>query len=127
MDTTTAMIEVERHGDTLILTPRRDLSELDYLEIEAEGGAVLRRLVADPSIRNVVVDFGRTDYFGSSALGLLVRLDREVRRRGGGMALYHVSAHEQDVLRVTGLDTLWAVRPSRGEAIEAAGGCLSAT
>ena len=81
----------------------------------------------DPSIRNVVVDFGRTDYFGSSALGLLVRLEQEVRRRDGGMALCNVSAHEQDILRVTGLDALWTVRPSREETIEATGGCHSAT
>jgi hypothetical protein len=37
MDTLSPMIEFEAQGDTLILTPQRNLRELNYLEIEAEA------------------------------------------------------------------------------------------
>jgi anti-anti-sigma factor len=73
MSTATRMIEVERKGHTLVLTPTGNLRKLDGREIEA-GGDELPRLADDPSVRNLVVDFSQTDYFGSTALGLLAQL-----------------------------------------------------
>lgn len=123
MDTATdRMIEVERLEDTLVLTARTDLRELEYEEIGVEQREVLQLMRNDPSLRNAVVDFGKTDYFGSSALGLLTRLWRQVRDRGGRMALCHLSAHEEDILGVTGLGGIWPVFPSREEAIRAMAG-----
>jgi stage II sporulation protein AA (anti-sigma F factor antagonist) len=119
MYATDEMMEIERQGDTLILTPLGDLRELYCQEIEAEREQVQRHLEAEPSIRGVVVDFGKTDYFGSTALGLLVWLRHEMRVRGGRMALCNLSAHEQDIVEVTGTDVLWTVYPSREEAVAA--------
>jgi anti-anti-sigma factor len=120
------MIVVEQQGDTLILMPKCDLRELEYQEIEREAEAVLGRLAADGSIRNVVVVFSKTDYFGSTALGLLVRLRHEVRGRNGRMALCNISTHEKDIFEVTGTDALWPIFPSREEAIAAVTGCVRA-
>jgi stage II sporulation protein AA (anti-sigma F factor antagonist) len=118
MNTATRMIEVELQGDTLVLTPQGDLRELDYQEIEAEGEELLR-LAEDPAVKNVVVDFARTDYFGSTALGLFARLWKRVRARGGRMALCNVSAHESQIMAVTRLASFWPVLPSREEALAA--------
>jgi anti-anti-sigma factor len=76
----------------------------------------------DPSIRNVVVDFGKTGYFGSTALGLFVQLWQRVRGRDGRIAFCNVSADEQDVLAVTRLGRVWPVYPSREEALAAVNG-----
>jgi anti-anti-sigma factor len=119
MDTTSGLIEAVRHGDTLVLTPRRDLRELSFEEVEVGLEEVLRRVEADASLRGLVVDLGRTDYFGSTALALLVRLRHELRERGGRMALCNVSAHEADILAVSGLDGLWTAYPSRAAALAA--------
>jgi anti-anti-sigma factor len=118
MNTATRIIEVERQGDTLVLTPREDLRELEYQEIVAEGEELLR-LADNPSVRNVVVDLGLTDYFGSTALGLLAQLRQRVRARGGRMALCRVSPHEKEILAVTRLAGFWSVHSSREEAIAA--------
>jgi anti-anti-sigma factor len=119
MDTTIRLIEIERADDTLVLTLLHDLRELEYQEIETEQEEVLEVLESDPSLVNLVVDCGTTDYFGSTAVGLLARLRQQVRRRGGRMVLVHPSPHEQDILAVTGLSGVWPVYASRDEALTA--------
>jgi stage II sporulation protein AA (anti-sigma F factor antagonist) len=118
MATATRLIEVERRGATLVLTPQQDLRELDYREIEAEGEELLR-LADAPAVKNVVVDFSRTDYFGSTALGLLARLWKRVRARGGRLALCNVSAHESEIMEVAGLTSFWPIYPSQEDALAA--------
>jgi anti-anti-sigma factor len=126
MNTTARIIEVERQGGTLVVTPQRDLRELDF-QVVQEAEESLRRLAADLSLRNAVVDFGKTDYFGSSTLGLLVRLRQELHRRQGRVALCRVSDNERAILEVTGYEDFWPIYPSREEALEALGRCGAAT
>ena len=114
--TRAGVFDIEFEGETAIVTPREDLRELDYQQIEESGSEVLS-LVARGAVRNVVVDFHKTDYFGSTALGFFVRLWRVARNRNGRMALCHVSEHEEDILRVTELGALWPIRSSRAEAL----------
>jgi len=118
MDAALSVFEVERQGGTLVLTPLRDLRELDFQGMQAERDEVLLWLEEGP-IRNVVVDLGRTDYFNSTFLGVLVRLWQRAQSHAGHMALCNLSAHEQDMLGVTGLIELWPVFASREEALHA--------
>ena len=118
MNTVTSTFQWEREGETLILTPQADLHELDYQEIEAEEQEILAFLDSTP-VRNVVVDFRKTDFFGSSALGFFLKLWRKVRESGGHMAFCNVSDHEQELFRLTRLDRLWPVWPTCEEAMAA--------
>jgi anti-anti-sigma factor len=47
----------------------------------------LRHLLADDSIRNVVLDFEEVEYFDANVLALLVTTSRELARRGGRLVL----------------------------------------
>src|SRR5215204_1573608 len=82
MNHSTSIIEVERVGQVIVLTPQRDLRELEFRAIREE----LCALAEDPTVIQVVMDFQRTDYMGSTALGMLVHLGKKVRQRGGGLA-----------------------------------------
>ena len=115
MATVLKLFKVERAGKALVLTPQRELRELEHQEIAAE----LRPLLDDPEVRRVVVDFGHTDYFGSTALGLLTWLLRRVQERDGRMAFCNASVHEREILAVTGLAALWPIYSSREEALRA--------
>ena len=53
-----------------------------------------------------------------ASLGFFVKLWKRIRKVDGSMAFCNVSAHEQEVLRVTRLDTLWPVCTSREQAVE---------
>jgi stage II sporulation protein AA (anti-sigma F factor antagonist) len=70
-------------------------------------------------IKNVVVDLCRTDYCGSTALGLIVRLWRRVRQNGGRMALCNLSEHEREIFAIAKLDSLWPICLSREDALQA--------
>jgi len=119
MVTATGLIEVERQGDTLVLTPHGDLRELEYSEFGEDPEEVLGLLASDPTLRNLVVDFGQTGRLGPTALTLFTRLGQEVRGRDGRMAFCNFSPHEGQDLALTGLGKAWPALTSREEAIEA--------
>jgi stage II sporulation protein AA (anti-sigma F factor antagonist) len=114
----TDLFEVEREGEVLILTPQADLREFEYRDIEARGRGILD-LAGTEGITGVVLDFSRTDFYGSTALAFFVRLWRRVSGRGGRMAFCNVSEDEREILAVTRLDSLWPVCQSREEALKA--------
>jgi anti-anti-sigma factor len=112
------IFEIEQQNDTIVVVPVVNLRELEYRRIEA-GAKEILELLDGTGIKNVVLDFGKTDYYGSTALGFFLKLWKRVRRRNGCMAFCNVSDHEQEILQVTNLDHLWPICPSRGEALEA--------
>jgi len=110
--------DIEQEHDTIIVVPAVDLQELDYQRIE-EGARIVLDLLNSTDIKNVVLDFHKTDYYGSTALSFFVKLWKKVRVRNGRMAFCNVSEHEKEILHITKLDHLWPICPSRIEAIKA--------
>jgi anti-anti-sigma factor len=119
--TTPGLFGVEREGDVVVITPTADLRELEYRQIEAAGSAILDLLGA-AGLKGVVLDFHKTDCYGSSALEFFLRLWKRVSGHGGRMALCNVSEQEREILAVTRLDSLWPVCGSRAEALKAVAG-----
>jgi anti-anti-sigma factor len=116
--TAEGLFEVEQEGDTLIVVPAVDLRELDYQRIKAGAKTVLD-LLNGTGVRNVVVDFHKTDCYGSAALGFFLRPLERVRGQNGRTALCNVSGHEKEILQITDLDHTWPIYSSRAEALQA--------
>jgi anti-anti-sigma factor len=114
----TKLFEIERQGDTIIVVPQINLRELDYPRIEA-GASDILNMLDGTSTKHVVLDFHKTDYYGSTALGFFVKLLKRVRSRNGRMAFCNVSDHEKEILQITGLHHSWPICASRQEALEA--------
>jgi anti-sigma B factor antagonist len=112
------VFEIKRQDDTIIITPELDLNEFEFQRIEAGVGPVLQ-LLEDTHVKNVVVDFHKVDYFGSTALGFFLKIWKRVRKKVGQMALCNVSEHEKEILKVTMLDSLWPICASKEEALRA--------
>jgi len=123
MATASKLFEVERAGLTLIVTPLHNLCELDWLQIDTGMGNVLE-LIAAGTVRNVVLDFHQTTYYGSTALGYFLKLWKRVREGKGRLAFCCLSGHERDILEVAGLDRLWPICASRAEALQAIRGAV---
>ena len=71
---------------------------------------------ADPPV--VVLDLSHTQFFGSSFIEVLFRLWTQIQARAGGnFAICGLTPHCLDVLKITHLDTLWRLFPTRGEAV----------
>ena len=74
--------QIERQNDTFIITPLRDLGELEYAHIEKAANNALEHLEA-ANARNVVLDLANAQHCGSTALGFFVKLWKRVRHLGG--------------------------------------------
>jgi anti-sigma B factor antagonist len=118
MNETCSGIELEQVGNTIVVIPTKDIGEFDFPQIQGEVDRILARL-ARSQVTNLVIDFQRTDYFGSSAMGLLINLRKRVTACHGQMALCGLSDHERELLRITHLDGLWKVYHSRQDALKA--------
>jgi anti-anti-sigma factor len=88
------------------------------MELETELSSLLHRF-ADSDLKNVLVDFQRVPYFGSTMISILIRLNKMTRTRGGRMALCNLSATETEVLRVMKLHGQWPQYTSRQDSLDA--------
>ena len=111
------LFDVERQGDTLIVTPQCDASECRYLNVRAAWKTLLRRL-DEPGIVNLVIDFGDVALVGSETLGLVPVLARNVQDIGGQSVLCNVSDELQTALNALSFGDLWRQVPSRQEALQ---------
>ena len=57
------------------------------------------RLLDEPGMRHLLVDFSQFDYFGSTFVGILFRLSKKARSNDGETALCHLSNTMRDMLR----------------------------
>lgn len=115
------IFDIEQLDDEIIVTPKADLREFEFQQIELAAGDVLKLLNSDRA-RNVIMDFHKTDYYGSTALAFFVSVWKKVRSHGGHMAFCGVSQHEKQILALTRLDTLWSVCDTREQALAAVRG-----
>jgi anti-anti-sigma factor len=112
------IFEIEQEGDTIIVVPAADLQELEYQRIE-EGARRILDLLSGDAVKNVVMDFCKTDYYGSTALCFFMKLWKRVSTQNGRMAFCNVSAHEKELLQIMNLDRLWSICTTRAEALAA--------
>lgn len=124
------LFALSRADHAIIVTPQRNLTEFDFTQIETEAAEILGQITKSGG-QNVVVDFSKIDYTGSTALSFFTRLFKKTRCRGGEMAFCNVSPVEREVLEVTRLDTLWPICDSIDDALiavsESSSGPSSAT
>lgn len=110
------LFRIEEVGQILVLSPQTNLSELELTCLDEAIRDVMQQLDAR-GFQNLVLDFARTDYYGSTALGFFIRLWKRVRSMGGSMVMCNVSPHEREVLKLTRLDDLWTICSTRQEAL----------
>jgi anti-anti-sigma factor len=111
------LFHLEHHGDTIVVIPTTHMREFEYQRIEA-GAKRVFELVESGRIKNVVIDLNKTDYYGSTALGLFVKFWKRVTSRGGRMAFCNISDNERKILEIATLHRLWPICASRQEALE---------
>lgn len=106
---------IERHGEVAVVIPSNAVESLQWELIE-QAADLLIAPIAQMQPPLVIIDLSEVDYFGSVFLSLLLRTWKSVFQHGGMMVLCGVSRRAKELLRITQLDTLWAVYDSRDEA-----------
>jgi anti-sigma B factor antagonist len=109
---------IERHGEVTLVSANPALERLDA-SMEEQVADVLMDPLRGQDGPLVVFDLTRVDYFGSMFLTVLLRCWKLTTARGGMMVLAGVSNHAKELLRLTSLDMIWPIYPTRREALEA--------
>jgi anti-anti-sigma factor len=112
------IFEFEPHADTIVVVPVVNLRESDYERIE-EAAKDIFEFLNRSSYKNVVLDFHKTDFYGSTALAFFVKLWKWAKQHNGRLIFCNLSEHEQEVLQVANLDQLWPICTTRKEALQA--------
>jgi anti-anti-sigma factor len=113
--------QIERRGDIAIITPAPELENMPENLIEQAAQVVLAPLKQNPP-NGLIVDLSRVNFFGSVFISFLLRCHLLVKRQGAELVLAGVSDRVRELLRLTSLDTLWALYATRAEALEALSG-----
>jgi anti-anti-sigma factor len=113
--------QLEWHGNTVVITPAADVESMRWDLIEQSADIVMDP-IREQEVPMVVVDLSDVGYFGSVFLALLLRCHKLVKSRGGELVLCGASNMASELLRVTALDTLWAIYDTREEALAALAG-----
>ena len=111
------IFEIERLDDTVVLTPTENMGELHATAV-SQGLQHIRHELSQGEFRHVVLNFERTDYFGSTALNEFIRLWKDVSSHEGQLVFCGLSPHEREITSVAGLNDRWLICASRDEALE---------
>lgn len=113
--------ELQWHGSTIVIIPASSVENMRWDLIEQAAEIVLEPL-RTMQVPMVVFDLSDVNYFGSVFIALLLRCHKLVRQRGGEMVLAGCNAMAKELLKVTSLDTLWAMYDTREQALAALAG-----
>jgi len=112
--------QLEWHGNVVVIIPASNVESMRWDLIE-QAAEIVMEPMREMDVPMVVVDLSDVSYFGSVFLALLLRCHKLVKSRGGELVICGASKMAAELLRVTALDTLWAIYDSREEALEAVG------
>lgn len=112
---------LEWHGNTVVITPASNVEAMNWDLIEQAAEIVMAPLKSQQSPM-VIFDLNEVSYFGSVFLALLLRCHTAVKSRGGELVICNASKMAKELLKITALDTLWAIYDSKEEALEALDG-----
>jgi anti-sigma B factor antagonist len=113
--------QVDRRDDIVIVTPSAAIEEMPENLVEQAAQIVLSPLKQGPP-NGLIVDLSRVNFFGSVFISFLLRCHLLVKKQGAELVLAGVSDRVRELLRLTSLDTLWALYATKAEALEALGG-----
>jgi anti-sigma B factor antagonist len=108
----------KRNNVTIVeLLDRKILDEASIAQI----GGQLAGLVARDDSPNFVLDFANVSHMSSSALGMLITLNKRIREKKGQLRLCNIQPNIHEVFVITRLNEVLRICPSREEALREAG------
>lgn len=93
---------VQVKDQCLIIHVPRELDHHSALPIRQQADDIMMR----QNIREVVMDFAKTDFMDSSGIGMMMGRYRAVERNGGHMRVEHVNERVSKILDMAGIGKL---------------------
>ncbi|MEP3478090.1 MAG: STAS domain-containing protein [Fuerstiella sp.] len=118
------IFQFEHVDGTLVVTPTGSMVQVRDGEIRDAYNETYR-LLCLPDVSNLLIDFEKLDYFGSTFIGMLIRLAKKARADGGEAFLCCLSSTMRDMMKNlmllenTKTDFFWTPFETREEALAA--------
>ena len=96
------MLQSIRDGDRLIV---RLAGELDHFCAQSTRRE-LDAMIADPSVRTLILDFTTLQFMDSSGIGVILGRYRQMRDRGGAVCVTHMNRHIARIFHMSGMDRI---------------------
>ena len=93
---------VQVRNQSLIIRVRKELDHHSSLPIRQQADDIMMH----QNIREIVMDFSRTDFMDSSGIGMMMGRYRAVKRNGGHMRAEHVNDRIKKILDMSGIGKL---------------------
>ena len=94
-------------------TNNRILDEANIAEI----GQTLALLIEERAGAKLCLDFAAVDHLSSAALGMLINANNKIRESNGQLRLATIKPQILEVFKITRLDKLFKIFPTRAEAL----------
>lgn len=113
----------EQVEDILVVVPQRDFMSARDAELRDAYNDTYRKLSAD-GVLHLIFDLSGLDYFGSTFVGIMIRLAKVNNGRGGRTVLCHLNDETQNILKQLMLlenhqiESLWIRAETREMGIE---------
>lgn len=106
------MLRFIRDGDRAIVQLAGELDHCCAQSVRQD----LDGLLADPSLRHLILDFSALNFMDSSGIGVVLGRYRVLRDRGGSMAVMHMNKHVGRIFHMSGMDRIIADLDQKQEA-----------
>lgn len=94
------MLQSIRDGDNVIVRLAGELDHYCAQSVRRE----LDMLIADRSVRWLVLDFSRLQFMDSSGIGVILGRYRQLRDRGGQVVVVNMNSHIARIFHMSGMD-----------------------
>ena len=94
------MLQFIRDGDRLMVRMAGELDHCCAQTVRRE----LDALIADLSVRTLILDFTALQFMDSSGIGVVLGRYRQMRERGGQVAVVHMNRHVARIFHMSGMD-----------------------
>jgi anti-sigma B factor antagonist len=84
----------------------------------AEIGNTLNALIDEMSSPKLLLDFNTVDHLSSAALGMLINANNRIKQKNGKFRLANIKPQILEVFRITKLDKLFRIFPTRQDAVK---------
>ena len=78
----------------------------------------LNALIDENENPRLLLDFATVDHLSSAALGMLINVNNKVKQKNGQLRLANIKPQILEVFRITKLDKLFRIHPTRPEALK---------
>ena len=94
------MLQFIRDGDRIMVRLAGELDHCCAQTVRRE----LDALIADPSVRSLILDLTALQFMDSSGIGVVLGRYRQMRDRGGQVAVIHMNPHVARIFHMSGMD-----------------------